>query len=302
MRGIGDKLGVARMCDELTDAAHDEALARRGLSRRQFAAIGTAAALAACTGTDAAAKNGSLVEKAVQVTTPDGVSDCFFVRPAKGRHPGVVFWPDIGGLREAKKAMARRLAAAGYAVLAVNPYYRSAKAPVLSSFAEWRTDAGRAKVMPMVALLTAEAVTRDGGAYAAWLDAQPQVDKTRGIGVQGYCMSGPFTVRTAAAAPGRVKAAASFHGGGLVTDKPDSPHLLLARTEASYLFVIARNDDAKAPADKDTLRQAAEAAGRPAEVEVYPADHGWCVPDSPVYDQVQADRAWARLLALYAKL
>lgn len=294
------------MCDEFTDAAQDGAmqdgLARKGLSRREFAAMGTAAALATYAGTEALAAGIALADSTVQVTTPDGTADCFFVHPAKGKHPGVVFWPDIGGLRDAKKVMARRLAAAGYAVLVVNQYYRSSQAPVMASFAEWRTPEGRANVMPMVALLTAEAVTRDGAAYAAWLDTQAAVDKARGIGTQGYCMGGPFTVRTAAAAPGRVKAAASFHGGGLVTDKPDSPHRLLAATQASYLIDVARNDDEKAPTDKDTLRAAADAARRPAEIEVYPADHGWCVPDSPVYDQVQADRAWARLLALYAKL
>jgi carboxymethylenebutenolidase len=201
-----------------------------------------------------------------------------------------------------KKAMGRRLAASGYAVLVVNQYYRSAKAPVMDTFAEFRAPEGRQKVMAMVPLLTSEAVARDGAAYAAWLDTQPAVDKARGIGTQGYCMGGPFTLRTTAAVPARVKAAASFHGASLVTDKPDSPHLAIAKTQASLLFAIARGDDARAPTDKDTLRQAAAAAGRPAEIEVYPAEHGWCVPDTPVYDQAQADRAWDRLLALYAKL
>lgn len=287
------------MCDEFTAEADDAVLARNGLTRREFAAIGAATALAACTGTDAAA--GTLTERIVEVRTPDGAADCFFVHPAKGKHPGVVFWPDVGGLRDAKKAMARRLAGEGYAVLVVNPYYRSARAPVMESFAEFRTEEGRAKVMPMRGLLTPEAVSRDGAAYAAFLDTQAAVDTGRGIGTQGYCMSGPFTVRTAAASS-RVKAAASFHGGGLATDKPDSPHLLLGQTQASYLFAVARNDDARAPAEKETLRKAADAVGRPAEIEVYPADHGWCVPDAPVYDQAEADRAFARLLALYAKL
>lgn len=293
------------MCDDFTDRAAEAALARgaaaSGVSRRQFAALGTAAALAGYAGAACAAE-ARVIESDVQVPTPDGTSDCFFVHPIKGTHPGIILWPDIGGLRDAKKAMARHLAAAGYAVLAVNPYYRSARAPVMESFAEFRTPEGRAKVMPMVALLTSEAVSRDGAAYAAFLDTQKAVDRRRGIGTQGYCMGGPFAVRTAAAAPGRVKAAASFHGGGLVTDKPDSPHKLLAATQASYLFAIARNDDTKAPTDKDTLRAAAAEAHRPAEITVYPADHGWCVPDSPVYDRVEADRAWERLLALYARL
>lgn len=289
------------MCDEFTESAEEGVLAQKGLTRREFAAMSTAAALAACA-KPANGKDAALKESMVEVTTPDGKVDAFFVHPASGTHPGVILWPDIAGLRDVKKDMARRLASSGYAVLVVNQYYRSAKAPVMQSFAEFRTEQGRAKVMAMVPLLTPEAVARDGAAYAAWLDTQPVVDKKRGIGTQGYCMGGPFTVRTAAAAPARVKAAASFHGGQLVTDKPDSPHRLLASTQASFLFAIARNDDEKAPGDKEALKTAATAAGRPAEIEVYPADHGWCVPDSPVYDQAQADRAWERLLVLYGKL
>jgi len=290
------------MCDDFTQSAEDEALARKGLSRRDFAALGAAATIVACSGGDGQAKTAGLTERMVQVTTPDGTCDAFFVHPAKGAHPGVVFWPDVGGLREAKKVMARRLAAAGYAVLVVNPYYRDVRAPVLTTFAEFRTPEGQAKVTPMRTKLTADAVTRDGKAYVAWLDGQAAVDKRRKIGSQGYCMGGPFTVRTAFGTPGRVGAVASFHGAGLVGDAPDSPVKLLDKTQASYLFAIARGDDARAPGDKDALRAAATAAGRPAEIEVYPAEHGWCVPDSPVYDQVQADRAWERLLALYSKL
>lgn len=291
------------MCDDFTEAAEDEALARKGLSRRDFAALGAAATIVACSGGDGEAKDaGDLTERMVQVPTPDGTCDAFFVHPAKGAHPGVVFWPDVAGLRDAKKVMARRLAASGYAVLVVNPYYRGARAPVLDSMAAWRTPEGQAKIGPLRTALNADAVTRDGKAFVAWLDTQPAVDKRRKIGTQGYCMGGPFTVRTAFAAPERVGAAASFHGGGLVGAEPDSPAKLLDKTRASYLFAIARNDDSRAPGDKDALRAAAEAAKRPAEIEVYPADHGWCVPDAPAYDQVQADRAWDRLLALYAKL
>lgn len=291
------------MCDDLTQPAEDEALARKGLSRRDFAALGAAAAIVACSGDAGEAKSSSaLPERMVRVPTPDGTADAFLVHPAKGTHPGVIVWPDIAGLREAKKVIARRLAARGYAVLVVNQYYRNAPAPVLGSFAEWHTLEGQAKIAPMRAALTNQAVARDGAAYAAFLDTLPEVDKRRGIGTQGYCMGGPFTVRTAAAAPTRVKAAASFHGGGLVTDEADSPHRLLASTQAAYLFAFARNDDAKAPGDKDALRESADVAKRPAEIEVYAADHGWCVPDSPVYDQAEADRAFARLLALYAKL
>ena len=291
------------MCDDFTEAAEDEALAGKGLSRRDFAALGAAAAIVACSGGEGEAKAaGSVTERMVDVPTPDGSCDAFFVHPARAAHAGVIFLPDIGGLREAKKVMARRLAAAGYAVLAVNPYYRDMRAPVLSSFAEWRTPKGQATIEPMRAKLTAPAVSRDIVAFAAFLDRQKAVDKQRKIGVQGYCMSGPFALRGAAALPHRIGAAASFHGGGLVTAEADSPHRLIAASAASFLIAIAKNDDARAPGDKDALREAAAAAGRPAEIEVYNADHGWCVLDSPVYNQAEADRAWARLLALYAKL
>jgi len=293
------------MCDEFTAKDQDAALARRGLTRRQFTALGSVAAIAGCSsqkaGADADAGE-SLSEGMVSITTADGVADAFFVHPAKGAHPGVIMWPDIAGLREAKKIMARRLAAANYAVLVVNQYYRSSPAPVAESFADFMEAEGRKRIMGYRELLTPDAVTRDAKAYVAFLDGDDAVDKQRKIGSNGYCMGGPFTVRTAAAAPERVGAAASLHGGGLVTTEPDSPHLLLKDTKASYLFAIARNDDARAPGDKDVLRKAADAAGRPAEIEVYAADHGWCVPDSPAYDPSEADRAWQRMLALYAKL
>ncbi len=289
------------MCDEFTEEAEDEALSRRGLSRRRFAAMGAVAALVACSGAGQGASR-RLTEGTVQVPTPDGTADAYFVRPARGRHPGVILWPDIAGLRDAFKAMARRLAGEGYAVLAVNHYYRATPAPVLSAFGEWRTPEGQAKMRPALATISNEGTMRDAIAFAAFLDRQPGVDKRRRIGTQGYCQTGSFAVRSALAVHERIGAVASFHGGGLVGTAADSPSQLLARTRASYLFAIARNDDTRAPGDKDALRQAAAAAGRPAEVEVYPADHGWCVLDSPVYDQVQADRAWARLLSLYAKL
>jgi carboxymethylenebutenolidase len=285
------------MCDESTQPAEEAALARKGMTRREFAALGAAVTIAACSGGKGEARPpADLTEAMVQVTTPDGTADAFFVHPAKGACPGVLLWPDIGGLRDAFKTMARRLAGSGYAVLAVNPYYRSARAPVLASFAEWRTPEGQARLQPMIALITPEVTTRDATAFVAFLDAQPAVDKRRKIGSNGYCMGGPFTVRTAAAVPGRVGAAASLHGASLVGTDPDSPNNLLARTRASYLFAIGRNDDARDPAAKDKLRAAAGAAGRPAEIEVYPADHGWCVPDTPMYDQIQADRAFRRML------
>ncbi len=291
------------MCDETTSETHDRALAEKGISRREFAALGAAAALTAC------ASNGNarpgeqeLVEELVHITTDDGIADAFFVHPAKGKWPGVIMWPDVAGLREAKRIMARRLASAGHAVLVVNQYYRSQPAPVMESFSEFMDPEGRKKAMALYATVTPDLVTRDAKAFVAFLDSKPAVDKARGIGSCGYCMGGSFTIRSAAAVPGRVKAAASFHGGGLVTDKPDSPHRLIAGTKASYLIAISRDDDAKAPDDKDAFRKAADAAGRPAEIEVYDGDHGWMVPDSPVYDPAEADRGFERMLALYATL
>ena len=289
------------MCDEFTAVAEDAALASQGVTRRAFAALGSAAALAACSG-PSKGQTSSLTESTVRIPTPDGSADAFFVHPAKGKYPGVVLWPDVGGLRDAMMVMARQLAGSGYAVLVVNQYYRGAAAPVITSFSEWRTAEGQARLQPLIAAINAEGTTRDAAAFAGFLDGQAPVDKARKIGTQGYCMGGAFAMRTAAAIPGRVGAAASFHGGGLASDKPDSPHLLLPGTQASYLIAVAQNDDAEDPAEKERFRTAAAAAGRPAEIEVYPADHGWCVPDTPVYDQAQAERAWGRLLALYAKL
>lgn len=291
------------MCDDFTVHEEDAALHRLGVNRRDFAALGAAGVLVACTGTDGAAKpGGKLTEQAVTIPTPDGQADAFFVHPAKGTYPGIVMWPDIAGLRDAYKTMARRLAEAGYAVLVPNHYYRSSKAPIVKAMAEWRTPEGQAKLKPMIAALSAAGTLRDAAAFVAWLDGQKAVDTKRGIGTQGYCMGGPFAVQTAGAVPGRVKAAASFHGGGLFTSAPDSPHRLFATSTARYLIAIARNDDARAPAEKDELRAAATAAGREAEIEVYNADHGWCTIDAPVYDKGEAERAWARLLALYARL
>ena len=289
------------MCDNLTAIDEDLALAQKGLSRRHFAGLGAAGMLTACTTTeiaDAAATK----ETAVAISTPDGTADALFIHPAKGRHPAVIMWPDIAGLREAYRQMATRLAASGYAVLVVNHYYRAAKAPLLTSMAEWRSPAGQEKLKPAIATLSPANTVKDAAAFVAWLDQQAAVDKRRKIGTQGYCQTGSFAVRTAAALPGRIGAAASFHGGGLVTQAPDSPHLLLAKTKAAFLIAIARNDDARAPGDKDVFRAAAAAAGKSAEIEVYNADHGWCTLDAPSYDKAEADRAWTRLLALYEKL
>jgi len=291
------------MCDDFTALAEDGNLARRGLDRRTFAALSASAMLAGCANGFTPNKGASDVkEKMVSITTADGVADAFFVHPAKGAHPGIIMWPDIAGLREAMKIMARSLAAEGYAVLCVNPYYRGGPAPTFESFSDYRTPEGQAKVVPLRGALTPDAITRDAKAYVSFLRGDAAVDGKRGIGSNGYCMGGPFTVRAAAAEPDHVRAAAALHGAGLVTDDPDSPHRLIAKTQASFLFAIARNDDAKQPEQKTELKKAAEAANRPAEVEVYPADHGWCVPDSPSWDPDAADKAWKRMLALYATL
>jgi carboxymethylenebutenolidase len=287
------------MCDDQTEA--DNAL---WLSRREFSAAGASAAvLAGLPGCSMAQETPAGLPtkgRAVTVTTPDGKADAWFVTPETGKHAAVILWPDIAGLREAYKTMATRLASSGYAVLVVNHYYRGAVAPVLESLVAWRTPEGQAKLKPLIAAITPAGTMSDAKAFVAWLDAQAEVDTAKKIGTCGYCMGGPYTVRTAFAVPTRVGAAASFHGGGLVGDAPDSPVKLIAQTNAGFLFAIAQNDDAGAPDDKTALAAAAKAAGRPAEVEVYPAQHGWCTIDAPIYDQVQADRAWARMLALYA--
>lgn len=278
-----------------------------GISRRQFGAIGAVTGLGAAFvpfATACAQGAGGLTENDVSFAAPGGTMDAFFVHPGEGKHPAVIIWPDIAGLRDAFKAMGRRLASSGYAVLVVNPFYRSAPAPQFKDFADFRDNGGFQKVGPWMAENSHENVTETAKAVVAWLDEQGAVDTAKGIGNQGYCMGGPFTVRTAAAVPARVKAAASFHGGGLVTNRqnPEDPNLpikLLPATQASYLIAIAKNDDAQAPDEKDQLKAAAEAAGRPAEIEVYQGDHGWTVADSPVYNEAEAERAWTNLLELY---
>lgn len=281
------------MCDEHT--AEDNA---RFLSRRQFGAMTGAAGLMAMlpSPADAAAIRG----RDVTIPTPDGSADAYFVAPASGRHPAVLVWPDIMGLRPAFRKMADRLAQSGYAVLVVNQFYRSTKAPFLKAGESFDQPEVRARIMPWRALLTTEATTRDAGAFVAFLDKQKSVDTKRGMASSGYCMGGPMTMITAALRPDRVRAGASFHGGGLATDKPDSPHVMVPKMKAAYLFAIAENDDAREPAVKDTLRTAFAAAKLPAEIEVYAGTmHGWCPPDSKVYNAAQADKAWARMLALF---
>lgn len=289
------------MCDERTEAENERWL----LARRDVSLMVAGAAVAmmtpGCASATAPDQGLATASRKVSITTPDGTADGFFVYPVKGRHPAVILWPDIASLRPAYETMATRLAGAGYAVLVVNPYYRSAPAPIFASFAEWRTKAGQAKIQPMRAALTPDAIARDGAAFVDWLDAQAQVDTGRKIGTAGYCMGGPFTLRTAAARPERVGAAASFHGAGLVTQAADSPHLLMPKMKAALLIAIGKNDDEAEPGEKDTLRAAAHAAKRPAEIEVYPAQHGWCTIDAPIYDREQAERAWGRMLATFSQ-
>jgi len=286
------------MCDD-TDLAR---WAKMGLSRRQFSAIGVAAGIAACTKPgNVKGKEIDLNEQMVRIATADGTMDAFFVHPASGAHPGVIVWPDIAGLRDTFKEMARRLAGEGYAVLVLNPFYRDAPAPQFSGFADFAQKGGFQLVEPWRAKMTPDAVMRDGKAAGDWLGGQAAVDKAKGLGVQGYCMGGACAVRTAGALPEAVKAVGSFHGGALAGDDAQAPAKLLAHTHADYLFAIAQNDDAKAPTDKDALRKAADEAKLNAEIEVYPADHGWTVPDSPAYNAASAEKAWGRLLALYSK-
>src|SRR4051812_36420103 len=240
----------------------------------------------------------AVTESDVNVTTPDGTADCYFVHPATGAAAGVLIWPDIFGLRPAMRTMGKRLAESGYSVLVVNPFYRAKKAPTAENGAATPI----AQVMPLMQALTPTTHMTDAKAFVGWLDQQASVAKNKKIGTQGYCMGGPIAFRTSAAAPDRVGAVASFHGGGLVTNMPNSPHLQASKTKAQFLIEIADNDDKRAPNDKTALKETFAAAKLPAEIEVYTgAAHGWCPPDSQVYNEPAAEKAWSRLLALYSK-
>lgn len=288
------------MCDDQTERDNEKYLKNNPhLTRRQFNHMTAGAALAAMLPPMASAAM-DVVESDVTVETPDGEADCYFVHPASGKHPGVLVWPDILGLRPAFREMGKRLARSGYAVLTVNPYYRKASSPVVEPGASFADEAVRNKVRDLAGSLSVETNMTDAKAFIAFLDGQNAVDSQRGIGTTGYCMGGPMTMRTAAAVPERVAAGASFHGGRLVTDSEDSPHLLVPQMKAQYLFAIAENDDERQPEAKHVLREAFEKAGLPAEIEVYEgAMHGWCALDSRVYNEAQAERAWSRLLHLF---
>jgi carboxymethylenebutenolidase len=275
-------------------------------SRRDFIALSVAAGLAAASGSTFAAQ--PVVETDVTIKTSDGTCDAAFIHPQTGSHSGVLIWTDAFGLRPAMRDIGKRIAAEGYSVLIPNPFYRIAKAPVFDSASSFnfQNEADMAKLRPLMASVNAPGVAeKDAVAYIAFLDAQLQINKAKKIGTQGYCMGGPLVVKTAAALPDRVGAGASFHGGGLVTDKPDSPHLLAPKIRARMYFGIASNDDQRQPDAKDKLREAFAAAKVPAEIEVYPAKHGWCVPDMPVdngvpiYSRPEAEKAWSKLVALY---
>ena len=240
----------------------------------------------------------SVTDAEVTVTTPDGTADCYFVHPASGTAPGVLVWPDIFGLRPAFRQMGKRLAESGYAVLVVNPFYRTKKAPTAADGASTPIQ----QLMPLAQSLNEKTQMTDAKAFIEWLDKQASVAKNRKVGTQGYCMGGPIAFRTASAVPDRVGAVASFHGGGLVNNTPTSPHLLAAKTKAQFLVEIAENDDQRAPDEKNVLKETFGKANVPAEIEVYAgAAHGWCPPDSRVYNEAQAEKAWSRLLALYGK-
>ena len=284
------------MCEQESFDKDRQDFEKRGLvTRRQFGILlGAGMAMML----PAVANAATVVESEVNITTPDGTADCYFVRPASGTAPGVLIWPDIFGLRPAFRQMGKRLAESGYAVLVVNPFYRLHKAPT----AEAGTATPIQSLMPLAKSLNETTEFTDAKAFFAWLDAQSSVAKNRLIGTQGYCMGGPMAFRTAAAVSGRVGAVATFHGGGLVTDQPNSPHLEAANSKAQFLVAIAANDDSRSPNDKTALKDVFTKSNRPAEIEVYEgAAHGWCPPDSSVYNEPQAEKAWARLLALYGK-
>ncbi|MEL0065793.1 MAG: dienelactone hydrolase family protein [Gammaproteobacteria bacterium] len=287
------------MCDDLTER-DNQAHLDRTLSRREFNKLAAGVAMMATLPSNAGAVD--VISQQVNVVTPDGVADCFFVHPATGKHPGVIIWPDIRGLRPAFEAMAKRLAESGYAVLCVNQFYRSTRAPFVKPGEQFSEPGVRARIIPFYQELNATTNVSDARAFATFLDSQNSVDASRKMGTMGYCMGGPIIMRTAAAIPDRIGAAASFHGGGLVTDKEDSPHLLIPKMKAKLLIAIAENDDEREPFSKYTLEEASKKHSIDAEIEVYAdALHGWCPPDSAVYNEIQAEKAWSRLLALFDK-
>jgi len=286
------------MCDEHYE---DDVKANKKslLSRREFGALSVAAGMSILLPRAEGAV--AVSESEVNIKTPDGTADCYFVHPATGTGAGVVVWPDILGLRPAFRTMGKRLAESGYSVLVVNPFYRSKKAPVIAEGAKFSDPAVSAAVRPMAGALNPTTHVTDAKAFVAWLDTQSSVSKTRKIGTTGYCMGGPMVMRTAAAVPDRVGAAATFHGGGLASTAADSPHLLVPQMKAQSLHCVAQNDDQRDTNAKVLLKEAFDKAKLLTEIEVYPAPHGWCAIDSEQYNMDQAERAHARLLVLFGK-
>jgi carboxymethylenebutenolidase len=278
------------------------------ITRRDFVSATVGAGMAAAAGAQLSGQV-RVLEMNVEIKTPDGTCDAAFIHPATGANPAVIIWPDAFGLRPSMREMAKRLVTeANYSVLVPNPFYRVGKGTFFEDASKVNFAAERAKITPLMASIGANgAVEKDAPAFVAWLDAQPQVDKTKKIGTQGYCMGGALVVRTAAAVPNRIGAGASFHGGGLVTADANSPHLLAPKIKARMYFGVAASDDTPNPDVKVKLREAFEAAKVPVEVELYPqAQHGWCVPDMPMqangqptYNKADAEKAWGKLLALY---
>ncbi|HWE52797.1 MAG TPA: dienelactone hydrolase family protein [Bryobacteraceae bacterium] len=284
------------MCDQdHFDEDLKDFQARGLVTRKQFGAIlGAGIAMMLPKVANAA----PVTESDVNIKTPDGTADCYFVHPASGTAPGVLMWPDIFGLRPAFRQMAKRMAESGHSVLVVNPFYRVMKAPT----AEQGAATPIAKVSPLMAALTETTHMTDAKAFVAWLDMQPAVAKNKKMGTQGYCMGGPMAMRTAAAMPDRIGAVGTFHGAALVTKQPNSPHLQAATSKAQFLIAIATNDDTRSPTDKDVMKETFAKANLPAEIEVYTGCmHGWCPPDTAVYNEPMAEKAWSRLLALYGK-
>ncbi len=288
------------MCDLDTQKDVEEYLKDHpDMSRRDFTKLAAGVGAGMMLPTMANAQ--SISERNIDIRTPDGVADCHFAYPSSGSHAAVLVWPDILALRPAFREMGRRLARAGYAVLTVNPFYRDARSPVVKYGASFGDPDVRNHVLPMARNLNEDTHFTDARAFQAWLDEQPEVDTSKGIGTTGYCMGGPMVMRTVAAVPDRFAAGATFHGGGLTTAQPNSPHLLIPETKAAMLHCVAGNDDENDPQAKVTLREAYAAAGIPAEIEVYEETlHGWCAIDSQVYHQAEAERAWGRLLNLFA--
>jgi carboxymethylenebutenolidase len=286
------------MCENHSAEENAYIMKMAKLNRRQFGKLGATAAMAMMLPAIANAQD--VMEMDVTIQTPDGMADCYFVHPSSGAHPAVLVWPDILGLRPAFRAMGKRLAQSGYSVLVVNPFYRNAKSPVVPDGATFADPAISAIVRPLAGTLNAETHVTDARAFLTGLDQQGAVDKNRKIGTTGYCMGGPIVMRTVSNFPERVGAGATFHGGGLNTANPDSPHLGIPNMNARMLIAIAANDDERDPESKNVLRASFAAANVPAEVEVYEGSmHGWTVPDFPVYNEALAERAWARLLATF---